>query len=170
MLSRLLYHFTANRPCRLIYRDGLHPYLERYFLFQIGPVTAYLHRFVAEDADEEVHDHPWRALAVCLVGSYSEERAVLDSANGWQSAYRRIFPGRPNWLGLRDFHRITKTEPETWTLFIHGRRRKAWGFLKSWVHNEGERVTLYHPPPGKSTLNWWRNVPVGNKAGREPQE
>lgn len=168
MIRRLLYGFAARLPCRLIYRDERHPYLERYFLFQVGHITVYLHRFVAADADKEVHDHPWRALAVCLAGSYREERVVLDSGNGWQSTHRRIFPGRLNLLGLRDFHRIAQTKPETWTLFIHGRRRKEWGFLDTWLNEKGERITVYRPPSRKTAVDWWRNAPIGNKAGREP--
>lgn len=168
MIRRILYRLTANLPCRLISRDGESPYLERYFLFQLGPITGYLHRFVDADGDEEVHDHPWRAAALCLVGGYREERAVLDSEQGWRSAYRRIFPGRINTIGLRDFHRISNPEPETWTLFVHARRVKAWGFLRTWFSKEGERITVYHRPPKKCDPLWWRKAPRGSEAGREP--
>lgn len=168
MIRELLYRLTARLPCRLISRDGT-PYLERYFLLRAGPFTVYLHRFVAGDGDEEVHDHPWRALALCLAGGYREERAVLDSQQGWQSTFRRIRPGWVNLLGLRSFHRIERTELETWTLFAHGNRRKGWGFLRTSVNDAGERITIYHQPLPETASDWWRRAPRGSKAGRAPQ-
>ncbi len=79
MIRRALYRLTAGLRCRLISRDG-RPYLERYYLGRLGPVTAYLHRFVGRDGDEETHDHPWRAISLVLAGSYREERARLNGA------------------------------------------------------------------------------------------
>jgi hypothetical protein len=169
MIRRLLYRYTAGRPCRLISRDGESRYLERYYVGQLLGLTVYLHRFVAEDADEEVHDHPFRALALCLAGGYEEERAVLCGRTGWQDRRRRMRPGRINFIDLRTFHRIHRTRPETWTLFVHGPRRKGWGFLKP-IFDDDLFVSgvLYHQPLPPSDPEWWRTAPLGRDAGREP--
>lgn len=169
MIRRTLYRITAGLPCRLIARDGESRYLERYYVGRVLGLTIYLHRFVAEDGDESVHDHPFRAVALCLAGGYEEERAVLCSREGWQSRTRRIRPGRLNLIGLRTFHRIARTRPETWTLFIHGPRRKGWGFLKAIEVNDSVE-TYYHNPFPLTTGRWWERAPCGRDADRAPME
>jgi len=170
MIRRLLYKFTAGRPCRLISRDGT-PYLERYYIGQLLGCTIYLHRFVSGDGDQEVHDHPFRAIALCLAGGYREERALLDPVQGWRRHYRLIFPGRINTIGLRTFHKICSTQRDTWTLFIHGPRRKGWGFLRNLGIDEhcshGHVLVEYHQPFPLTTTEWWRDAPTGRDVGRE---
>lgn len=174
MIARYLYNLTANRRCRLIHRTGNQRYLERYWLGKsrrLG-ITAYLHRFVARDADEWVHDHPWSwAVAIVLTGGYTEERLKWFDPNiGWHSILRQIRPLRPNIIRGRDFHRILECQPETWTLFIHGPRRKGWGFL--------EYVQCNPPAPGacvysqpydlKVNSDWEYHRPLGREADRAP--
>lgn len=164
LIRRALYRYTASRPARLISRDGT-PYLERYHLASLGPITAYLHRFVSGDGDTEVHDHPWRAVSICLAGGYTEERMRhLDPRAGWVSRAVRVTPWKPNALGLRSFHRIQCAEPDTWTLFIHGRRVKGWGFLSR------PRLSgvVYHQPFPASDPQWWHDAPLGRDVEREP--
>lgn len=48
--------------------------------------------------------------------------------------------------------RITGTQPETWTLFIHGPRRKFWGFLRPTEVSTGTAVIYHQPfPPSDPT-------------------
>lgn len=165
MLESLLYRITDSARCRLIPRAPEQPYLERYFLGQWMGVTAYLHRFVAADADEEVHDHPWRAVALCLCGHYTEERLTgFAPGPGWTRRLREIRPGMVNVIGRGTFHRIVRARPETWTLFLHGRRAKGWGFLK----RTGSGGARYIPVKPTAPANWWRSAPRGHDAGREP--
>lgn len=166
MIRRILYRITANLPCRLIKIEDK-PYLERYYLGTWFGVTCYLHRFVSGDGDRAVHDHPWTgAAALVLAGGYREERLVhMDPATGWAVKLRRMFPGRVNFIGRRSFHRITETKPETWTLFMHARRCKGWGFLET--SNTG--VVVYHQPLDLSLVfDWWHHAPKGADSGREP--
>lgn len=171
MMRKLLYKISGGLPCRLITRDGT-PYLERYFLCRIFGLTAYLHRFVGSDGDKEVHNHPWNSMALCLAGGYEEERLTgLCIHQHWQHRLRRIFPGKLNRIRANDFHRIAKTKPETWTLFVHGRCRLGWGFLRPQMTNVGPNHTevVFHQPfELVSGSPWWTEAPLGRDSGRTP--
>lgn len=162
MIRKLLFNWTARLPCRLIRRDGTAPYLERYYLAR----GVYLHRFVGCDGDKEVHDHPWDAWAICLAGGYVEERLIcFDLDEGWLHKLRTIKRFSINRIRGNDFHRIARTEPETWTLFVHGDRWKGWGFLQKLPWGGAG----YHQPFDTAvSLNWHRNALTGATAGREP--
>lgn len=165
-IARLLYRRTENRPCRLIHRGQGERYLERYWLGRWRGVTAYLHRFVARDADEWVHDHPWGwSLAIVLTGGYLEERLTwFDPQHGWRKRFRWVRAGRLNLIRARDFHRILEAHPETWTLFIHGPRVKGWGFL---FKAENRDLVHYHQPyDTRANANWERTALPGREADR----
>lgn len=170
MIRKALYKVTGLLPCRLISRDGT-PYLERYFVCRVLGLTVYLHRFVGCDGDNEVHNHPWNSIAVCLVGGYLEERVTgICILQGWRNVNRRIFPGRVNRIRANDFHRIKSTKPETWTLFIHGRTRLGWGFLHRNLaaRSTKDSMVIFHQPfPLTSGAAWWLDAPTGNNSGRE---
>lgn len=165
MIARALYRWTARLPCRLILRGGEVPYLERYYLGRFCGLTFYLHRFVDDDGDEAVHDHPWRACAWCLSGGYVEERVwYAGHIHGPVCRRRRRHPGSIIALGRYSFHRIVRVNPETWTLFVHGRRRKIWGF----VEKEDQGKPIYSQQFPVSDPEWWLRAPLGRDAGREP--
>jgi len=171
-IHKILYKITAQLPCRLIDVNGS-PYMERYAmpkflrtaLKRLG-FTAYLHRFVSSDSERNVHDHPWPwAIAFVLTGRYIEQRVTgLDIENGWISKLQTI-----RWfnrLGSLDFHCITKPQPNTWTLFIHGPRTKSWGFLEAI-----DTGTVYHQPYDvAATLDWESNSQTGQHTCRQPRE
>ena len=165
MIRPLLYRLTAGLPCRLISRDGT-PYLERYLLARVGGVHVYLHRFVAGDGDEEVHDHPWRALSIVLTGWYDEHRAYLSGRAGVVGPVRRVRWG--NAIGLRTLHQITRTRPDTWTLFIAGPRRKGWGFFRpARAADTGHPTVEYHQPFAEWRGEDWSTAKRGENSGRE---
>lgn len=170
-IAHLLYRLTASRPCRLIHRGQDERYLERYWLGRWRGVTAYLHRFVASDADEWVHDHPWSwSVAIVLTGGYQEERLEhFCPATGWKSKHRFIgWWRRLNVIRGRDFHRIAAAIPESWTLFIHGPRTKRWGFLEFVpAKDSGRSMVVYHQPYNIDTnKDWQRTAPIGRDADR----
>lgn len=173
MIRKLLYKLTASLPCRIIDIDGK-PYLERYgmpealrkALKQWFGITIYLHRFVSGDSERHVHDHPWnRSIALVLAGTYIEERVTgFDPETGWQSIQRNI-----RWFnkinGL-DFHRIVKPKPQTWTLFIHTKRIKGWGFL----HSMDNTVTYHQPFDVANNNNWEPTALSGWLTRRQPMQ
>lgn len=194
IIARLLYRLTTNRPCRRIDRGDSSRYLERYWLRKFRSATAYLHRFVAKDADDWVHDHPWKwSIAIVLTGGYIEERLLWWSPrNGWHSVIRKVGGWRRiNFIGPATFHRITETQPETWTLFIHGPRvpLKGWGFLQRQpieidpesigidpefirpgkiIRDDRCEVSYIQPFNIERAADWSNDVPLACNADRAP--
>lgn len=169
MIRAALYHLTAKLPARLICVDD-QPYLERYYVGRLFGVTFYLHRFVAADQDRHVHDHPWPwALSLILAGSYVEETVRWFTPEcGWVSRFTRRCWWRPNRLSARSFHRIHTAEPDTWTLFMHGRRCKRWGFLEP-MHQGVLRGAVYQQHLNDTaTIGWEQTAPPGSQIGRVP--
>ncbi|TLS67499.1 hypothetical protein FE236_11530 [Mariprofundus erugo] len=164
-MKKMLFALSGHLPCRLIKVEG-QPYLERYYVGSLFGFTAFLHRFIAADGDREVHDHPWRiAMSIVLSGSYREEWVrhinLLDQA-GWTAKMRHVrwF----NWIPGHRFHRIADAEPETWTLFIHGKRTKGWGFL-----NHHDNVVTYHQPRDLTEAgDWHKTSSSGRDSDRVP--
>ena len=165
--AKFLFSFTANKRCRLI-KIGDKPYLERYLLGRVFGITFFLHRFLASDGDRFVHDHPWRwSLSWILCGGYKEERLqYLNPETGWHSRHRYLSSGWINVLTPRAFHRIQQPEHETWTLFVHGRRLKQWGFLNYDAETKRTSYSANQEPP--ETRAWKTTAPLGRAAGREP--
>lgn len=168
-VRKMLFNYTANLPVRLIGRhdeNGVYvPYLERYHVGKIFGRTVYLHRFVASDADEEVHDHPWDSFSYIIVGAYLEERLTgMCSIDHWKSVDRMVYSCSINHIKSNDFHMIKQVIPETWTLFVHKPRIKGWGFLRK----EVDKSTTYHQPYDvASSSKWWESAPTGKDSSRE---
>lgn len=175
MLKRLidyaLFHLTARLPARLIFVRGA-PYLERYNLFSVGGWEVNLHRFVSQDEEEHLHNHPWRfGLSLVLAGGYLEERfkdfTAIDDPHGRVIHLVKIRSiRRASLVGGHVFHRIARVEPRTWTLFVHSGRavnshgqHKRWGFLQAGT---------FVPVPDRPSNRWYLTAPKGKDVGREP--
>lgn len=166
-IARVLFNYAGKRPCRLIGRYGK-PYLERYFLFQKFGITAYLHRFVRDDAEEELHNHPWRlATSLVLCGEYREQR--LHAFCQRMASQPDIHLQQVRWINVLtpdSWHCITSVRPETWTLFMHTGWRFGWGFLRpAWSLNA---TTLTFHPVASRASTWWKNAPAGIFTRRQP--
>lgn len=167
-IAAKLFALTANLPCRLITVKG-EPYLERYYLGRLFGMTAYLHRFVSADGDREVHDHPWKfAMSFVLCGGYVERRMLSMShkeVDGVITKLRRVRVGMPNVLLPTSFHQIVSVRPNTWTLFIHSKPFKKWGFVKK----ESPEVIVYYAYQYKQDVRGWHvTSPLGKDSGRAP--
>lgn len=180
MMARWLFNYSAKLPCRRIDRAPGKRYLERYYLGSCLGFTAYLHRFVDADRDEETHDHPFTAVAVCLSGWYLEERLrAVSLPDAARMVMRKIRPGSVNiirggGLGRGNFHRIVAARQDTWTLFIHGPRLSSWGFLRRmaagmlYVHYKDVVSIVPEPFPGAYKPDWPKHAPLGCDADRAP--
>jgi hypothetical protein len=150
MIRALLTAATAHVQPRVIYdRDGLQPYLSRYYLmgkpsmpdgspvFDVwgnprpgaawpkGGAGIYLHRFHRGDSDPELHNHPWRwAVSLILAGGYREYLRT----RGDDVASRDVKPGRVNAITADTFHRVELLDGECWSLFVAGPKVSGWGF------------------------------------------
>jgi len=150
-VARALHRYCIGRPCRVIPSGG-QDYLVRVYLGHWRGWRAYLHRYLVADGERWLHDHPANGASLVLSGQYIEE--VLPALGAVSRGYcRRWF----NWIPARKFHRISSVLPNTWTLFVHGRHHKGWGFVEG-LEFDGRPATLYHNPFDQSQsggAHWW---------------
>lgn len=150
----------AKLPKRTITRDDGKPYLERWYLcgepgglkyFGEGQQTmrwwqkaltwlpcTYLHRFVASDDDEELHNHPWEATSLILAGGYVEERRLhvepytphkdVIPIVRKRTILQEFRPGMRNYIFADTFHKVTLLEEDAWTVIVCGKKVSSWGF------------------------------------------
>ncbi len=172
IMPKILYKISGNLPCRLIDIEG-NPYLERYYVGSIFGLTFYLHRFVSADSERNLHDHPWAmAVSFVLSGSYIESRLKYFDAKRGNGVCVQQNPVR--WFNIilaRCFHLIGQAKPETWTLFIHTKKIKGWGFLHLMeVVREGVRETpalCYSNPYAPVSSDWKYSASKGKYSKRE---
>lgn len=109
--------------------------MTRYVGFRCRWFGIYVHKFHMSDYPV-VHDHPWNFLTLPLTNGYWEHLPDGTVAD------RRPF--RFKFRTAEEFHWIELKEgAPLWTLFIHFRKRRDWGFWSQtygWVpHNEYNR-------------------------------
>lgn len=119
-------------------RDGVSPYLTRYYVFlkdrKNFPFNVFLHNFHRSDPDD-LHDHPWPFATFILKGGYWEWVPIYKDGIivGEEKFWRKPFSLR--WAPSDKYHRI-ELEPgvDCWTLFMPGPQEGDWGFLthKNW--------------------------------------
>ncbi len=99
----------------------------------------YLHKFLRDDDDRALHDHPSWAVSFILRRGYIEHTI----ADGGIHHRREYGPGSLRFMRTRHTHRIelhtdttTGTAQPCWTLFLFGPRCRDWGFHcpeRGWV-------------------------------------
>lgn len=153
MLSMLL-RFMEKRGCtRMIHRTekGQKPrrYLKRYYIFRSAWFGVFIHQFWSSDPDH-YHDHPWSNVTLVLRGGYYESGP--DGITKW----RRV--GFVRYRPAELFHRITvgpHAAGTPWSMFIHFKRKRDWGFLthEGWFEAEqyGEK---YESPVEKKGIDF----------------
>lgn len=114
-------HFVVGDPSR--------PYLLRWYVLPRNDwFNVYIHRFLRDDDDRAMHDHPWASVSLLLRGRYVEETAA------GRKEYRA---GSLVWRSAEYTHRVELPGGRPcWTLFVTGRRVREWGFHcpQGWVH------------------------------------
>jgi hypothetical protein len=119
------------------------PYLFRWWVIPRNRFfNVYLHKFLRDDDDRALHDHPWVSLSVVLRGGYFEHmpfrlgyrpvggiifrRAV--AAHRISLDTKAVYDLHSNYLGRRAV--------PAWTIFITGPRIREWGFHcpQGWRH------------------------------------
>jgi hypothetical protein len=118
LLNRLL-------KCRVIVNCDHDPFMYRWYVLRTKWVSVFIHKFVRDDEDRALHDHPWAFLVIPIWRGYVEhcERKRIPHA-------RRVRP----LLGMRlrratYRHRVVLIGGKpAWSVFIHFRRWREWGF------------------------------------------
>ena len=115
-----------QRPPDRVINNG---YLLRWYVIPRNPIfNIYLHKFMADDDDRALHDHPWVSLSCLIEGSLVEHTP---------KGRRLIREGQWVWRWPLTAHRIQVASyvragriarKEAWTLFITGPRLRVWGF------------------------------------------
>lgn len=120
-------------------RNGSEEYMHRYYLWKMpkehktkekdyddeknhSRFNVFLHNFKLSD-DPILHDHPWPWFSLILKGGYWEH--LEDGSSHWRGPGSFIFRKATDlhWVELHVDNR------DTWSLFIHGKRCRKWGFL-----------------------------------------
>jgi hypothetical protein len=121
------------------------PYMLRWWIIPRNRFfNIYLHKFLRDDEDRAIHDHPWVSCSIILRGRYKEHAPECSCSYMCGSEGRRVVRSRK--AGSITFrtaaaaHRIELYgDPEKrdvcWSLFLTGPRIRDWGFLcpKRWV-------------------------------------
>lgn len=108
------------------------PYMMRWYVIPRNRLcNVYLHKFVRDDDDRALHDHPWASLSIILKGKYWE---VTKTATG--NRIKMYLRFSVIFRKATYAHRIELFNKEpAWTLFITGPKVREWGFHcpKRWV-------------------------------------
>lgn len=119
------------RPHRYIGGED-DPYMLRWHLIPRNKWLGnlYLHKFVRDDDDRALHDHPWPFVSIVLWGSYNEWVQVGDHLQILQT--RSMF--NIAWNHAEHRHRVVLPRRANgsvrpcWTLVFTGRKSRLWGF------------------------------------------
>ncbi len=115
--------------------NGQGPYLHRWYLIRNSKRedgaggNLYLHKFLRDDYDRALHDHPWQSVSIILSGEYDE---VTES-----KTFRRKV-GDIVFREAEQPHRICLIDGKpVYTLFATGPKVREWGFHceGGWKHN-----------------------------------
>lgn len=125
-LSRWLKILVSGKP-HFIIGDPSRPYLLRWWILPRNRYfNLFLHKFLRDDDDRALHDHPWWFISIVLWGGYRE---ITET---WSSVSR--YTGKNRWAGSVAFrkathkHRVVLLKNPTWTLILTGPRIRTWGF------------------------------------------
>ena len=125
------------------------PYMLRWWIIPRNPLfNIYLHKFLRDDDDRALHDHPWASVSIVVSGKLKEYLFMWPGHNLMTyPVVRRTgsitirLPRHAHRIALfRD--RANKPIP-AWTIFITGPRVRQWGFhcpngWKHWRHFTAE--------------------------------
>jgi hypothetical protein len=108
------------------------PYMYRWYLIPRNRrFNIYLHKFLRDDDDRALHDHPWWFISLMLKGGYWE---IVPHRDGGSSnmVLKRSFPSVA-FRNAKHRHRVALFTPKgvsepCWTIVLTGRKSRTWGF------------------------------------------
>ena len=103
------------------------PYLLRWYLIpRNDQFNVYYHRFLHDDDDRALHDHPWPSFSIVMSGILREHT---------EQGARNLIHGDCVFREPDTAHRLALPAGPAETLFITGPRVREWGFHcpKGWV-------------------------------------
>jgi len=113
------------------------PYLLRWYLIPRNPwLNVYLHKFLRDDDDRALHDHPWWFVSFLIWGRYDE----IVSDDGTQAIYRnapsvafrkaehRHRVVLPRVIDIDETGKPVESRKPAWTIIVTGSKTREWGF------------------------------------------
>lgn len=137
--NKALAHVKANPIPDLIIGGDVDPYLLRWYWMPRNKLfNVYIHRFLKDDQDEALHDHPWPSYSIMCEGHILENFIGKHRNGEPYSAYRDFTLGMTVYRPAKFAHKIIVIPGRKLplTIFITGPRIREWGFHcpKGWVH------------------------------------
>lgn len=135
-------------PWRAWYRDVPEQQRTAVAFSRLLP-NLYLHRFMRDDDDRALHDHPSWAVSFILYGAYVEhtiEAGGIHRRKQHAAGSMRFLPTKHThrvellrWIVDNGLPDVGKDDPPApcWTLFLFGPTVREWGFHcpeRGWVH------------------------------------
>lgn len=110
-------------------------YLLRWYVIPRNPwLNIYLHKFLHDDEDRAIHDHPWWFISIMLKGGYYE----VTHSNFVGRSFPSIVFRRATYAHRVVLPRVLDSDivRPCWTLVITGRVVRDWGFHcpQGWRH------------------------------------
>jgi hypothetical protein len=133
------------------YAEEATKYLGRHYLFRTNKMGVFLHRYWRGDRDDP-HDHPWDSVSIPLFPGFFE--TVMDKNFNLTKHWRKPF--HIYYRKATDAHFIELAEGmegRTWSLFIHFKRERVWGFWPKIMGLATARYWLDFKTYGKQILN-----------------
>ncbi len=134
ILNFIIRYCEKHNRHRTIYdRDGVTPYLERYYLLFRDrptwfPFNITIHKICVSDLPI-LHDHPWPYAALIIKGGYTEHTLYGKTERK---------PGNFRVRGAKSYHWLEVGDAPSWSLFFMGKRCREWGFLTEgkWMQHQ----------------------------------
>lgn len=114
--------------------DPADPYLLRWYLIPRNRyINIYLHKFLKDDDDRALHDHPWWFVSLMVWGGYFEHSEL--ERNTWKTFTKHRTAPSIAFRRPTDRHRIELERTPVlnkpipcWTIVVTGPKSRAWGF------------------------------------------
>lgn len=124
---------TSGEP-HLYIGGKQNPYLLRWYLIPRNRFfNIYLHKFLRDDDDRALHDHPWWFLSIMIWGGYMEEvycKVTKTTDVKYRSAFSFVLrkpTHRHRVMLYRHPKDFSKPIP-CWTIILTGPTVRTWGF------------------------------------------
>jgi hypothetical protein len=100
--------------------DENNPLMFRYIIFRTKWIGFFVHKFLRDDHDRALHDHPWSFISIILKGGYYE---VTEEKISWKG------PGSILYRPAAWRHRVVLLDGiPSWSFIIRLKRTRDWGF------------------------------------------
>lgn len=117
--------------------DQDNPYLLRWYLWPRNRfLNLYLHKFVRDDEDRALHDHPWWFVSFLIWGRYDETvsddgtKAIYRNAPSiaFRRAEHRHRVVLPRLIDIDAAGVAIESRQPAWTIILTGPKSREWGF------------------------------------------